>query len=1749
MKNKKIKLAVFVIFAAAFITLLATFTFPQAQQCCYNPNAGSRICTDSALANCCPTPEASYSDYYSAATGYGPQDYANCNANYYSGTQGCSAISKCTNVGCCCPGGTSYVIESECPTTSTSTFTAYNGRTCTDVCATTPPPPPPTGACNDVTYKQPPNATTTYPKGELGVQLNFYASCTVSQYIISKCITGNCASYTQIATTLNNFYIDGDVLWDTNYTYKIVAEYSLSGASDPRYLNTTTGNVECWNKLSSDKFCLHNSSYLEFKTYLTDKKGFSADENAFLLNAKTSYGSRFNKAYTCNDNNKLVGPDPSCSSTYADICAAEGATAQCLKAGACSNASANPYGIFFSKSLCEGAVSPKYCFYDRSPSITNYCYECSPSMLCYDYRSESACSSNNCNVGNCKWIPTIAELGIGVCADLDRSNCELCNLKGTSSASNLQSYNEIFDICTLGKATALSTANYPCYVNGTAAISCNAMTCVNYTQTECGTQHITLDSNNRITTSGADSCKIGVCEYINGKCHKNTDNNNAQDCADGNNSCEADYFNPTTTIVPVKATDNSYEYLDIQIYDKTSKSDYGRSVLAPGSYRTYLCHYGPGEAECGAAGHPYSNSTTQLKLYVNDYTVSIYDGAIQTFLFNLTSDNDPATSDNNIIKYYTEDPSHNLGIVQSVLITPVPTPPHILNIIITEGTEVNDVIYTKNALPTITVIFDEPATIILSKINSSTADITFSTNSSGDRKTYTFIPTAALGQGSYTFSVRAKDDLETLMPTVFAKAFVVDTTPPTVTLQSPKDGNYSLEATMAIIFNFSEKVFLDDVTVNGASLNISTFSSSSNKLFTKSQQFLDGSKTLVITAHDYAGNTVSSRTLFEIDAIPLVITMIQPPYNVSSTQRFNITLLTDKAVQCRQTLDISVQSFSNMAGFDSSNSTAHQLYNIYLADENNHNFYVRCNDTIRGLVNVTFIIRVDSSPPQIITAYANPSPVVEFPPNVTLNVQTNEATLCKYSNTTQNYALMEGNFSSYAQKQFNTIHRQIFYLPLEERSYTYYVACENLAGWASATSAINFAVNLSAPITIAVYTLAYSNMNQTKIDIGTNKNAECFWGISSSSMIYLFSETTGYRHKHTPGQQEGSNTYYAKCIAAGLWSDPVTITFLVDTKKPNMSYVDDSSNLANNTQYSYFSDRLQAKWHGTDAGSGIWYYQYLLEDSYLNVVVNWTTSSIDDQWYWLTKDNEPNWMQSNGTKLNLTNLRTYKFKVKAVDYANWTSDVMSSDGVTVDISKLPGHCIDLLFESDTETDVDCGKQCAGCISGKNCLINSDCLSGYCPNSTKKCANPSCNDDIRNGDETDIDCGGSCSDCPEGKKCIQDNDCATNLKCKSGICKKNIDSCKDAKLSGDETDIDCGGGCDPCSPDKNCLSNSDCKTNYCSPNKKCINQTCSDNVKNNDETDKDCGGSNCPKCHVGKTCLISRDCATNYCLNSQCTEKTTGSTTEPNPEKSGGFNWFPILLAVLIIAALGGGGYAFYEYYYKPYLQKKKPHYSPRMQQPITLSRPEAKPGFMQRPAHRSMEIKRAAEKKEREKVFNAFEEENTPEKIAEKPTEAKTEEKQVEQIDVAEENPGITKIKPEVKGDIFAKLRILAEKPKKEIKTKEKPAALKKETDKDEAFKRLKGVIKNNLKGDYAKKLIALAESRKIAKQDLSRTFSNLLKTKKITRGLAEEILSQLIKLDKIAKSDARSLLLNLADQKLITAAQAKKILSNLDAE
>ena len=87
-------------------------------------------------------------------------------------------------------------------------------------------------------------------------------------------------------------------------------------------------------------------------------------------------------------------------------------------------------------------------------------------------------------------------------------------------------------------------------------------------------------------------------------------------------------------------------------------------------------------------------------------------------------------------------------------------------------------------------------------------------------------------------------------------------------------------------------------------------------------------------------------------------------------------------------------------------------------------------------------------------------------------------------------------------------------------------------------------------------------------------------------------------------------------------------------------------------------------------------------------------------------------------------------------------------------------------------------------------------------------------------------------------------------------------------------MDCGGAdCARCADTKVCRVGTDCASGVCTA-LRCAPPSCTDGIKNQGETDIDCGGTTtCPRCADYKTCGAPTDCLTNACTMGYC--GTTG----------------------------------------------------------------------------------------------------------------------------------------------------------------------------------------------------------------------------------------------------------------------------------
>ena len=188
----------------------------------------------------------------------------------------------------------------------------------------------------------------------------------------------------------------------------------------------------------------------------------------------------------------------------------------------------------------------------------------------------------------------------------------------------------------------------------------------------------------------------------------------------------------------------------------------------------------------------------------------------------------------------------------------------------------------------------------------------------------------------------------------------------------------------------------------------------------------------------------------------------------------------------------------------------------------------------------------------------------------------------------------------------------------------------------------------------------------------------------------------------------------------------------------------------------------------------------------------------------------------------------------------------------------------------SETDVDCGgPDCDPCGDGGGCTTDDDCASSACDESAGVCVDPSCADGVQGGDEADVDCGGTlCAPCEGGEMCGDGEDCLSEI-CGGGVC--GAASCSDGVVNQGESDVDCGGpNCDPCDNGSKCEERADCVSELCDPvHDVCEAEACQNGVVDGEETDVDCGGTQCAPCDPGESCDADGDCASESCAAETC----------------------------------------------------------------------------------------------------------------------------------------------------------------------------------------------------------------------------------------------------------------------------------------
>jgi hypothetical protein len=159
----------------------------------------------------------------------------------------------------------------------------------------------------------------------------------------------------------------------------------------------------------------------------------------------------------------------------------------------------------------------------------------------------------------------------------------------------------------------------------------------------------------------------------------------------------------------------------------------------------------------------------------------------------------------------------------------------------------------------------------------------------------------------------------------------------------------------------------------------------------------------------------------------------------------------------------------------------------------------------------------------------------------------------------------------------------------------------------------------------------------------------------------------------------------------------------------------------------------------------------------------------------------------------------------------------------------------------------------------------------------------CENETHDANESDTDCGGTsvCPRCGANQACSSSSDCATGY-CEGNRC--TVPGCTDGLRNQDETDVDCGGVCAPgyrCEIDEGCSLARDCLSSYCWEG--LCTSHCASGTKDGDETGVDCGGQECGKCDDGQGCLVPGDCLSGVCEELECVPQSCNDELQNQDE--------------------------------------------------------------------------------------------------------------------------------------------------------------------------------------------------------------------------------------------------------------------------
>ncbi len=228
---------------------------------------------------------------------------------------------------------------------------------------------------------------------------------------------------------------------------------------------------------------------------------------------------------------------------------------------------------------------------------------------------------------------------------------------------------------------------------------------------------------------------------------------------------------------------------------------------------------------------------------------------------------------------------------------------------------------------------------------------------------------------------------------------------------------------------------------------------------------------------------------------------------------------------------------------------------------------------------------------------------------------------------------------------------------------------------------------------------------------------------------------------------------------------------------------------------------------------------------------------------------------SGGSMTSTTSTSSSTTSAETTTETDSTTDPTGADPVCGDgMIEGDGEC-DLGAETSDEglctaacKDAFCGDGLVG--PGETCDDGNDVDDDGCNNA---CASPSCGDG-----EIQAEAGEECDDGNDVDSDECTNSCLTAI-CGDGTIWEGVEECDDGNAD-----------------------NSDACTSLCAA------PTCSDELLSGDESDVDCGGATCDGCALGEACAGASDCESLSCTDGACTlPRTCKEILDNNPGSASG----------------------------------------------------------------------------------------------------------------------------------------------------------------------------------------------------------------------------------------------------------------------